>query len=804
MSSIKGSIQSNWNSAKNYAVGRAKSMYTGVRDWLENSRKNTGSKMSSIKNFIHTRFRDAKNSAVNSTKGMHNGVRNWMSNTHKNSSSMANSIKNTVSSKFKAMRDASVGWVKSIGTYISNAKSGFSKKAKALGNSIANGAISGFNSMIKGINSLSKKIMGKNLIKKTIPTLSTGTMNSSQVKTDSKGRLRKSTKAIVNDIGPGNGTGRYTQELIRKRDGSVYAPKGKNVSVKLKKGDAVINGSTTQSLEKQGAIRFSTGTANNAANLLFGSGAKPKKKKKNVGDYLSGAWNGTKAAASSTVSSIKTATDSAVKSVMKGIGDVMEYAEHPSKLINKVLNGLGIDFSKIPAAIGGMARFGAGKLKSGMTDLVKGWFDSLGGDADGSSFTRFPKTTPYSPNRAVPGYPTSFNGGRHYGIDYATPSGTPLKAPTSGTVVRQSNVGGGMVARLLSGKIAQYFLHLSKVVKEGKVKKGEKFALTGNSGQWTTGAHLHYQVEKPAASELTNRNTMDPEKFLATGGGASGGSKAASAWRNEIVSAVRKTRTSVSGGDIKTIISLIQAESGGNAGVVQHGYTDVNTGGNEARGLLQYTPGTFAGYKYPGRGNIYSGTDQLLAFFNNSNWKANLYDWSRRYASGSTGWGPTGSRRFAKGTNNAPEGLSMLFEKGGEILNLAGGEQIIPNDVSVAAIKQLMKSNIFAQTQSAVYAGIAKYADEIKQKEADRKKEKQKENLEIELIKKQNEALMSMVQKMDMVISHLANIDSSTFASATNPQPAIISRAALENETKNIIAKNDRLKSRKSAFKPAY
>ena len=75
-----------------------------------------------------------------------------------------------------------------------------------LGKSVANKAIGGLNNMIGGINSISKAITDKDLIK-PIPTLSTGTMASPSVSTDSNGGLTAPTLAIVNDRGVGNAPG---------------------------------------------------------------------------------------------------------------------------------------------------------------------------------------------------------------------------------------------------------------------------------------------------------------------------------------------------------------------------------------------------------------------------------------------------------------------------------------------------------------------------------------------------------------------------------------------------------------------
>lgn len=124
-------------------------------------------------------------------------------------------------------------------------------------------------------------------------------------------------------------------------------------------------------------------------------------------------------------------------------------------------------------------------------------------------------------------------------------------------------------------------------------------------------------------------------------GPASGNAKA---WGSMIARAAKAMKVDLSGSELKGIIAQIQRESGGNEKVTQSSaVVDINTlSGNPARGLLQYIPSTFNAYKVKGHGNIYSGYDQLLAWFNNSNWRRDL-------PYGKSGWGPSGHRRFANG-----------------------------------------------------------------------------------------------------------------------------------------------------------
>ena len=249
-------------------------------------------------------------------------------------------------------------------------------------------------------------------------------------------------------------------------------------------------------------------------------------------------------------------------------------------------------------------------------------------------------------------------------MDFGMPTGTKIKALTDGTVTQSGAVSGGggnqITLKEPGGKWYQWYMHMSKLIakKGDKVKAGDLLGLSGNTGNSTT-PHLHIQRMKGYPS---NETAVNPKKWLESLKG--GGSKSASKWKSDIVRAGKEMGVNLSSGDIKDIIKLIDTESGGRAGVTQSGYTDVNSGGNEARGLLQYTPGTWNAYKAKGAGNILNGFHQLKTFFNNTNWRRDLSSWKSRMARGLTGWGPSGSRRFYTGGIISTDGTYRLADGG--------------------------------------------------------------------------------------------------------------------------------------------
>lgn len=113
---------------------------------------------------------------------------------------------------------------------------------------------------------------------------------------------------------------------------------------------------------------------------------------------------------------------------------------------------------------------------------------------------------------------------------------------------------------------------------------------------------------------------------------------------------------------IKALQAVIQSESGGR-NVVQQIH-DYNSGGNEAAGILQYTPGTFAAFAMPGHHNRMNPYDELLAFFNNSDWQ-NSIGWTTIWGVRKMDWlhsGPQGHRRYGNGGVIDREQMALIGE----------------------------------------------------------------------------------------------------------------------------------------------
>ena len=131
--------------------------------------------------------------------------------------------------------------------------------------------------------------------------------------------------------------------------------------------------------------------------------------------------------------------------------------------------------------------------------------------------TKIPPTyiKPISGGRKSSGFgkrsaPTKGASTYHKGLDWATPTGTPVVASCGGTVAKAGwGSGYGYVVYINheDGRQTRY-AHLSKVqVKAGqKVKQGQQIALSGNTGI-SSGPHVHFEI-------LIGGKQVNPEKYL--------------------------------------------------------------------------------------------------------------------------------------------------------------------------------------------------------------------------------------------------------------------------------------------------
>lgn len=596
-----------WNKIGSKIADKSKDSYNSAKKWFGKMKDSTGDRLSKMWGKAKDIFGKIAGEGENKSKRTYGSWKSWLGKT--------------------------LDWIKNI-------SKDFGRAASNLGKTVANKAVDGLNGMIGGINKISKAITDKNLIK-PIPHLSTGTYDGSSVATDSEGRLKQSTMAVVNDKGAGNAPGGGVQEVIERADGSFHAPQGRNVVVPLGAGDIVHNATDTKRYQDMGLLpKFHGGT---------------KKKKKDdkitdlIADKVKDLAGGFKEGASKTAHNVKEKTEKGLEKVAdltkKGaswlgnkIGDVWDYVSHPKKLVNKVLDSMGISFGSGTNATVKMAQGAYAKLKSSLVEKVKSMFDEFGGEGDAAWLFKYDIWQRFGKYNGL-----NFNNGQHYGMDFGMTPGTPVYAVKGGKARVFDDYGGGHAVEIKTGANEwNWYMHLSKqIAKTGEqIKAGQLIAKSGNTGAFTAGSgHLHFQLMQ--GSHPGNDTAKDPEPWLKSLSGG-GQNKAASKWAPEIRKAAGRMGVKLRGNDLNNIISLIQHESGGNAGVTQGNIGDINNiNGTPAQGLLQYVPSTFKNYAIKGHKNIKSGYDQLLAFFNNKYWRTQFNPMG--------GWSPSGPRRYENG-----------------------------------------------------------------------------------------------------------------------------------------------------------
>src|SRR5699024_8062122 len=247
-----------------------------------------------------------------------------------------------------------------------------------------------------------------------------------------------------------------------------------------------------------GMPRFANGTLSNK---------KPKKKKKDdnfFGDVWDKTKEGTKVVSGKVVESGKAVVNKTLETAAKGkkwlgdkVGDVMDWIEKPGKLLDKVLEGFGINLDSFGISKGAKLPFDMmkgmfGKLKKAAIDTFTSWMeDSAEGDGgyiDLSKGINFP----FSPNGKAPGYPFA---GPHMGVDLNYVNDKLYSVLNGKATARKGwNGGFGNMVDIVKGATKVIYGHMSKHAFSGSknVKPGDYLGVSGNSGR-SSGPHLHFE-----------------------------------------------------------------------------------------------------------------------------------------------------------------------------------------------------------------------------------------------------------------------------------------------------------------------
>ncbi|EIA5732910.1 phage tail tape measure protein [Staphylococcus pseudintermedius] len=582
---VSSIVRSLWSSVKNTwntLYSGTRGIFNKVKSWITNLWNSIKRTVSKIASNLWSSIKRTWNYLWSGTRNIFNRVKNSIVN-------VWNSIKRSVTGIVSSLWNG----VRRIFTNMSNGLRGIIGRIKGHIGGMVSKIKSGLNSLIRGLN-----WVGSKLSLPKIPTLSTGTVHNQQinrsVKTTSDGRMKQDTMAIVGDKGPGNGKGRDgRRELIQYPNGRTALTPAKDTPTIIPKGGRVISGGIRQQMANSGTLpKLNGGTWFSKAGSWIGS------KMRSAGDWLK-----------------------------DRLGDVLDFVGKPSKLLNKLLSSLGIDFGSLTKGMGIVGQITRGawnKIKDGAIKWLKGGLDSAGGDIKGGILDprlinyHFGHTAAYT---AATGRPF------HEGVDFPFVYKT-IRTPMGGKVARQSFMHGGYGnwVKVISGAMEMIFAHLrdfSKTPPSGKtVKAGDVIGLTGNTG-FSTGPHLHFGIRK-------NGRDVDPEPYL---------------WR-----AQRQGRLKVSGkggGGLGRIAETVKTALNQTGLPTTKRFVDFwskKINEKDGTGLLDISKSTFNAFKAKGHDKYNNTLDNLMAGMRYAkvNYGSSLLDKAKRFASGgfikNSGW----------------------------------------------------------------------------------------------------------------------------------------------------------------------
>lgn len=572
------------------------------------------------------------------------------------------------------------GW-SNLGKGIQNIFSDMWKSMQKLGKNAMNGLIDIVNGGIGAVNDVIYFFGGGHSTVKKLSHFATGTgYFGSQ-----RRAITEPTLAMVNDGNDSPETGNK-EALYRPTTGEFGIFQGRNTTTMLMPGDEILNATDTKSLmNAMGIARF----ANGGIGSFFGNIGK------NVGNFFGGigSW------AKNTMDGMKKFFDLA-KKIVSG----------PQKYLDGIFKWTGVK-GLSRGAFHTMITKGFDKGKKQVSAFWKTLWNmvssSLDGEAEGGllgAVEKYGKDKPYVWGAEGPdsfdcsglvkyalekAFGKSFP---HYsGDQYSASRG--VKDPQMGDLVFFGPGGRNHVGVYAgNGKIWSAMNPSSGIgmanvsdFHEGEVSYRRVPGLKNEGGESNVKANSN--LEKfikglPGMGGFFKFISKIGDLFGIAADAKDPAGTGADRWGEDIKKAAETMHTSVTPTEIRKIISMIAGESRGNPSAVQPGADPDGDGSGPARGLLQYKTSTFNAYKVKGHGNIYHGWDQLLALFNDSNWRNDIHF--------GAGWGPTGHARYANG------GLANQPSIFGE----AGLEMAIP----LSAVKSSRSYELLGKTAAIVAA----------------------------------------------------------------------------------------------------
>lgn len=574
----------------------------------------------------------------------------------------------------------SKGW-SDLGKGIQNIFSDMWKSMKKLAKNAMNGLIDIINGGISAVNDVIYFFGGGHHTVKKLSHFATGTgYFGSQ-----RRAITEPTLAMVNDGNDSPETGNK-EALYRPTTGEFGIFQGRNTTTMLMPGDEVLNASDTKVLmQSMGIAHFAKG----------GIGSFFSNIGKNVGNFFGGigSW---------------------ARNTMDGMKKFFELAKkivsHPQKYLDSIFKWTGVK-GLSHGAFHTMITKGFDKGKKQVSDFWKTLWNmvssSLDGEVEGGllgAVEKYGKGKPYVWGAEGPDafdcsglvkYALEKSFGKsfpHYSGDQYAMS-RPVRDPQMGDLVffgpgGRNHVGvyagNGKVWSAMSPSSGIGMANVSDF-HEGAVSYRRIPGLKNEGGEGNVKANSN--LEKfikglPGMGGFFKFISKIGDLFGIAADAKDPAGTGAERWGEDIKKAAETMHTSVTPTEIRKIISMIAGESNGNPRVTQPGADPDGDGSGPARGLLQYKTSTFNHYKVKGHGNIYHGWDQLLALFNDSNWRNDIHF--------GAGWGPTGHRRYANG------GLANEPSIFGE----AGLEMAIP----LSAVKSSRSYELLGKTAAIVAA----------------------------------------------------------------------------------------------------